>query len=386
MTVGRWPVILVLSCCLGGVSAGQGPDDSLALLRAEIERAIESGVVGDERDMLVDRTFAFAEQAGSRSRFWSAMTMIADLCADGPHVEARRWRRRALEMLVDRFVDAHRWSALLTTRFMPNLEKVPRTEWDREIAAYNAVLDELVGGSRGERVESELLFAKAVLATHVNRRWHWMSEEKRLEAIRDLEAIRARYGDLPCPGSGGATTVGARAARHADELERMHFGAQAPAFSGVDLRENPIDLAEYRGRVVVLDFWTSFCMPCIALVPQTRALLAELEGEPVAFLGVNGDDQREKGLRTSERTGMTWPSVWDGSRGPAGPIATAYHVPEIGWPSVFVLDADGRIRHKLYGAPQVARHLEQAIRALLDEMHRVSPDHARGSGLTPPTS
>lgn len=118
----------------------------------------------------------------------------------------------------------------------------------------------------------------------------------------------------------------------------------------------------------MLDFWTSFCKPCLALVPHTRALLDDLEGEPVTFLGVNGDAKRQLGLRTAVRTGMSWPSVWDGTNGPTGPIATAYHVPAIGWPAVVVLDARGRIRYKLQGYEQVHLHLEGAIRALLREI------------------
>jgi hypothetical protein len=63
--------------------------------------------------------------------------------------------------------------------------------------------------------------------------------------------------------------------------------------------------------------------------------------------------------------------VWDGPAGSLGPAALAYHVSEMGWPSVFVLDDRGRIRAKLYGGDEVKRRLDATVRALLAEMDGV---------------
>ena len=96
---------------------------------------------------------------------------------------------------------------------------------------------------------------------------------------------------LPCPGSRGPhiETVNDRTAKYRYELGKLYFGAPAPLIVGVDLEGKPFDTAELEGKVVVLDFWTSFCQPCLAMVPDVRLLLKELAGEPVLYIGLNGD-------------------------------------------------------------------------------------------------
>ena len=116
----------------------------------------------------------------------------------------------------------------------------------------------------------------------------------------------------------------------------------------------------------MLDFWTTFCQPCLALVPGVRKLMSSMENEPVVYLGVSGDTRRSEGLATATQHGMNWRNLWDGPRGPNGPAAVAWNVPSLGWPSVFVLDRKGRIRFKLRGKGQVDAELEAAIRMLLE--------------------
>lgn len=180
-----------------------------------------------------------------------------------------------------------------------------------------------------------------------------------------LKNIQNEYGALPCPGSRGdvITTVGKRAAAHEFELQRLHFRAKALSTVGNDLSGDAIDISDHKGKIVLLDFWTSFCTPCLAMVPDTLRLLAKLQNEPVVFIGVNGDSTRKQGLRTAKRLNMTWRNFWDGS--PDGPIATSWRV--TGSPTLFVIDGAGRIRYKFRGKEQIDAGVESAIVSLLAE-------------------
>jgi len=102
-------------------------------------------------------------------------------------------------------------------------------------------------------------------------------------------------------------------------------------------------------------------------VPVIWDLMADLAEDPVVYIGINGDTDRLAGLATAKRVGMTWRNLWDGPEGTNGPASLAWNVPALGWPSVFVLDPEGRIRFKLHGKAQVDAELEQAIRTLLAE-------------------
>ncbi|MEM7205438.1 MAG: TlpA disulfide reductase family protein [Planctomycetota bacterium] len=338
-------------------------------LRERAEAAAADGLSGVELEALAEEALALAERGGARRQFWTALTLAAELCAAGPPPQARGVRARALALLARRPTDAMRWSTLLTRGFLPPLATLPRAAWAAELAHYETTLATLTEAASSDPVRAELLHARALARLFIDRRWDWLTAAQREETIALLTDLEEHFGTLPVPGTSkpDVDTVGRRAKALGDELARLHFGAPAPRTTGVDLDHRPFDLAQARGDIVVLDFWTSFCQPCLALVPRMRERLAALEGKPVTYLGVCGDTDQSAGRATAQRVGMTWRNLWDGPRGTDGPASTAWGVPALGWPSVFVIDGEGRIRYKLRGARQVEAELDGAVQALLAE-------------------
>jgi hypothetical protein len=98
------------------------------------------------------------------------------------------------------------------------------------------------------------------------------------------------------------------------------------------------------------------------MFPHERSLVKRLENKPFALIGVNSDQDREKTKEKNAEEKITWRSFWDKSTG--GPIATQWKVQ--GWPTLYVLDAKGIIRHKYVGSPGDAP-LDKAIDDLLKE-------------------
>ena len=147
-----------------------------------------------------------------------------------------------------------------------------------------------------------------------------------------------------------------------DEMHNLAVGKPAPEIDGVDLDGKPMKLSDYRGKVVVLVFWGSWCGPCMEEVPHERELVERLEDKPFALLGVDCEEDKQAARAVMERERMTWPSWYDGTRG-EGPIAQRYQIR--GYPSTFVLDAKGIIREGKVGAG-----LDQAVDELLGELHR----------------
>jgi len=134
-------------------------------------------------------------------------------------------------------------------------------------------------------------------------------------------------------------------------------GEKAPQIEGKDIDGKPLKLSDYRGKVVVLVFWGSWCGPCMAMVPQERSLVKWLKDKPFALLGVNTEGSRDHARAAMVKERMTWPCWFDGYN---GPIRQEWNIR--GWPTVYVIDANGIIR---YRDPQ---HLDDAVYALLDEL------------------
>ncbi|GAB3818396.1 TlpA family protein disulfide reductase [Micromonospora zhanjiangensis] len=111
-----------------------------------------------------------------------------------------------------------------------------------------------------------------------------------------------------------------------------------PKISGELLDGTGYDIGTDRGKVVVVNFWGSWCAPCRAEAADLEAVHQATKGAGVAFLGVNVQDGRDA-AKAFERGRVTYPSLFD----PASRIALAFEVPPNSTPATVVLDRAGRI-------------------------------------------
>ncbi len=181
-------------------------------------------------------------------------------------------------------------------------------------------------------------------------------------AEKAFSGIVKDYGacpDLrPNPGKSSAT-LGDLAGRYLTELRRLRIGQPAPDIEGADLSGAKFKLSDYRGKVVLLVFWASWCGPCMGAVPHEKELVQRFKGRPFVLLGVNGDDTRENGGKAVQKHAIPWRSFWNGARGSADSIAAAWNVR--GWPTVYVIDAKGVIRQKYLHGRRLDEPLEKLV-------------------------
>ena len=133
----------------------------------------------------------------------------------------------------------------------------------------------------------------------------------------------------------------------------------AARLEGEAVRGQKLHLVDYRGKVVAVVFWATWCAPCMAMVPHERDLVKRLKEKPFVLHGVNGDDDRAKAAETMTRESMSWPSLFNG--GSHGGIVAKSGVST--WPTIDVIDAQGTIRYKTVRG----QSLDEAIEKLLAE-------------------
>jgi peroxiredoxin len=131
----------------------------------------------------------------------------------------------------------------------------------------------------------------------------------------------------------------------AARIERtLAIGQVAPEIEGEDLDGKRFKLSDYRGKVVVLNFWSTGCGICRGAYPAERALVSRMEGRPFAMLGINDGDTPETLRKLRESGEVTWRFWVDGEDPFQGKIMKSWNV--VGWPTIVVLDRNGVIRYR----------------------------------------
>lgn len=121
----------------------------------------------------------------------------------------------------------------------------------------------------------------------------------------------------------------------------------APAVSGTTLAGSKLSLSSYRGHVVVLNFWGSWCAPCRAEAPTLAVLSEQYHAKGVQFVGIDIRDSPTSAQAFVQNFGISYPSLND----PADEIALAFRstVPPAAIPSTLVIDRNGHIAGRVIG-------------------------------------
>src|SRR5262249_6662323 len=145
------------------------------------------------------------------------------------------------------------------------------------------------------------------------------------------------------------------------------LGMPAPEIEGEDIDGVPFKLSDYHGKVVLLDFWATWCKPCRDLIPHERKLVQRYKNRPFALLGVNNDADRAKLQKAVVQLEVNWRS-WFDRGGPLipGDIAKAWVIE--GWPTIYLIDDRGVVRfYQVFDA-----ELDGAVETLVKDAERKS--------------
>jgi peroxiredoxin len=143
----------------------------------------------------------------------------------------------------------------------------------------------------------------------------------------------------------------ARAAAAGPRTKMLEPGATAPDFTTNDVVGKPVKLSDYRGKVVVLDFWATWCGPCLNSMPHTQEVAAKYKDQGVVVLGSCTSDAREKFETWVKANQAKYPdfifSHDPAERGADRVSAKLYGVGGI--PQQFIIDRDGKIAATVTG-------------------------------------
>ena len=133
-----------------------------------------------------------------------------------------------------------------------------------------------------------------------------------------------------------------KAIRESIELrQRIEPGRLAPEFTLARRDSSLVSLADYRGKVVVLDFWASWCRPCRASFPWVREFYEEYREKGVEIIGVSIDENKASWEKALDEERLPWPQVIDEIEKGRSRVGGLYHVLAV--PMFVVVDKEGKI-------------------------------------------
>ena len=152
------------------------------------------------------------------------------------------------------------------------------------------------------------------------------------------------------PQSSGQSFVGSS---YISTLYRTGQRPTAPLVTGVTLTGQKLSLAAYRGDVLVLNFWGSWCAPCRAEAPALGTLARRLAASHVRFVGIDIRDEPQSALAFMQAFGVQYPSLND----PDDEIALQFRstVPPAAIPTTIVIDRTGKVAARIVGGATYAQ-------------------------------
>ncbi len=224
---------------------------------------------------------------------------------------------------------------------------------EAELAESIKKFDVILAQHKDEKTDdvAEILFMKAMLFLQV-----FDDEVKGAELINQLKK------DFPETNRGKAVDqiLGQlKQQEAAKKIQRsLAVGTVFPDFKETDLDGKPLSVGNFKGKVVLVDFWATWCGPCVGELPNVLKTYEKFHAKGFEIIGISLDKEKDKLTGFLKEKGMTWAQYFDG-KGWQCKLAGQYGVNSI--PATYLIDTEGKILAKDLRGEALEKAVEKAL-------------------------
>jgi len=220
-----------------------------------------------------------------------------------------------------------------------------------DITYLIALIDDNTDG-RYDDLDRDIMFIDTdqdgeLFTTADSHEWYWLDEPLNIEGTV--------YRASSVSPAGSRITI-----KETDdwvaEKPPLEVGFPSPGFTGLDISGKEISLSSLKGQIVLLDFWASWCAPCLAELPTIKGIADEYAKDGVVVIGIDLDRSEASFTQAIVDYDLSYRQIYDG---PDGPISDLYRISGI--PMLYLIDQEGIIR----GKDLRGEELRQAVETLL---------------------
>jgi thiol-disulfide isomerase/thioredoxin len=213
--------------------------------------------------------------------------------------------------------------------------------------------DALLAEHKNEKTDAvaQVFFMKALLYAEV------IQDYDKGEEL--LKRLKADFPETPTGKYVDKVLASLEQQKEAKKLQSaLRPGVAFPDFNEKDLAGEPLSIARFKGKVVLVDFWATWCGPCVAELPNVLAAYNKYHDKGFEIIGVSLDQNGDDLKSFLKEKGMVWPQYFDG-KGWGSKLGQKYGIDSI--PATFLLDQEGKIVAKGLRGPALDAQLAKML-------------------------
>ena len=221
----------------------------------------------------------------------------------------------------------------LVAKVKERLQEGKRTE--TELAPELKEFDALIEKHKGDKSDAaaETILMKAMLYVEVL--------DKSDEGLKLVQQLKQDYPDTKAGKNADLLLKGLQQQTQAKALQASLIeGAKFPDFDEKDVAGNAISVAKFKGKVVLVDFWATWCAPCVFEMPNVQKIYDKYHEKGLEIIGVSLDQSQDRLKNFTKDKNIPWAQICDG-KGWENKVAQKYGIQSI--PATFLLDGEGKI-------------------------------------------
>lgn len=171
------------------------------------------------------------------------------------------------------------------------------------------------------------------------------------EALEQFSIVANEYPDWSQADS---------AREFARELSTLGIGMTAPGFEIETIDGRKLRLSDLKGKIVLIDFWTTWCQPCVEELPRLKHAYEKYQDSGFVIVGINLDTDTDEARRFVKKHGMSWPTSISGL-GMMDPLVSQYSIQAL--PKSFLVGRQGKIRARSLLGEDVEKAVERLLQS-----------------------